>query len=192
MNAIKKTIGGVSALVALAVVVGLNMGGCGGVADPAAEKQFMQVLGETTVTVFPTCVREGKQLRDDADSAARIRAFLEDENLAKAVRSDVHVPITSEWGMNQARMFRDSAADFAAFVKANPIDTEYAVMAEYLFGKSEAGGVHVYVVRKDGVIAYGSLWNSHQKVFSDVSPRTVDECTDVLLAGLRVDLEQAE
>lgn len=184
--------GGIAAVCLLAVGVGLTLlmgGSCKGAADPAAEKVFMSKLGHTSVTVFPTGVRESKDFRYNAAAADALADFLTEQKLATVTRSDHDVPITSKWGINEAKMFKGSAKDLADYVKAHPISTDYAMMAEYLMGgNGKAVGVHVYVVTKDGVIAYGSLWNSHQKAFSSVDPKTVEDCTKVLLKGLPVDL----
>jgi hypothetical protein len=159
--------------------------GCASVEDPEARARLDEHLGRTTMSVHPAFVRRGKANGHDDASAARLAAFLREEGLAEAEAVSARVPITGEWRRNQARMLEDSARQFAAFVGERPPETSYALLAEYLMGSEHAGGIHVYVVDRRGRIAFVALLNSHHDVFRDRSPRTVEECTEVLEELLR-------
>jgi len=166
----------------LCAVVALVHGGCGGIVDEAAEKQFKQDLGTTSITVFPAAVRRDK-VSYDPNAARQLGDFLKERKLADATVSDADVPLTGPWHANEAKMWRESAAALAAYVKDHPIQTQYAVLPEYLFlgGKGTVGGVHVYVVDKDGRVAAGALLNSHHRPFADAKPKTVEDCTALLI-----------
>jgi hypothetical protein len=167
----------------------LVVGGCGGIVDKPANARLREKIGNTSVTVFPAFVREGRQAKYDADAAGAIGDLLTEESLAAVTVSDAEVPITSKWGMNQAKMFRGSAADFSTYVRDNPVETEYALLPEYLIGgRGTPVGVHLYLVDAEGVVAYAFLNNSHHKVFTDVNPKTPDDCTAIVLSNLRGDL----
>ncbi len=179
-------------LAGLCVTAALAMGGCGGLVDEQADQLFHERIGNMSITVFPAFVRDGEEHRYSVSAARDIAAFLTDEKLAPAGVSDAEVPVTSKWGMNQARMFRDSLADFSAYVKEHPIETDYALLPEYLFGgRGAVGGVHVYLVGADGVCAYAVLLNSHHEAFNDVNPQTVPDCTRLVLNVLRDELKPA-
>ena len=162
----------------------LTAGGCGSGADPAAEKMLLQNVGKTSVTVFPAVVRRQTVSYDD-NASVKLTEFLNTAGLADATASDRHVPITGPWRHNPARMLRESAKEFAAYVRANPIGTRYALLPEYLFGPTEAGGIHAYVVDADGTVAFQVLLNSHWEEFSKAKPKTADDCTAVLIDVLR-------
>ena len=49
-------------------------------------------------------------------AASTIGDFLTQNGLATVTVAAAEVPITSQWGMNQAKMFKDSAADFSAYI----------------------------------------------------------------------------
>ena len=176
-------------------LIGITLGttllsGCKGIVDDQAEQALLASLGDTSVTVFPAFVREGKDHRYDAAAAASIGQFLTDEGLASVTLANQEVPITGSWRMNQAKMLRESAADFAVYIKAHPAETEYVLLPEYLIGGSGAvGGIHCYVLDKDTRVAFGVLLNSHWDVFADANPKTVEDCTDVLTAVLAERLE---
>jgi hypothetical protein len=75
---------------------------------------------------------------------------------------------------------------FGAAVKANPPDEEYAAITEYLAGRDGAvGGIHLYVVRRDGSRAFGCLLNSHYREFKRVWPKNTAQATGVLVTWLR-------
>jgi hypothetical protein len=158
------------------------MGGCGSPIDPAAESQFKQALGHTSITVFPAVIRTEK-IAYDAAAAQRLGQFLKDQGLAEATVANADVPITGGWSYNEAAMWRQSAAALADYVKKHPIATAYAMLPEYLgvTGKNPVGGVHLYVVDKDGQIVSGIQLNSHFKSFAEMDPKTADDCTALLM-----------
>jgi hypothetical protein len=171
---------------ALGSTLVLLIGGCGGIIDEQAERTLMDTLGDTSIAVFPAFVRDGQQARYNADAARQIGQFLTGEKLAAATVSQAQVPITSQWGMNQAKMLRASAADFTAYVQAHPIQTDYALLPEYLIGgQGVVVGVHCYVVDEGGKVAFAVLLNSHHQTFADAQPKNVEDCTEVLIQVLR-------
>jgi len=169
------------------------VGGCQGITDPAAKQVLMEKLGDTSVTVFPAFVRKGGENTYAPDAAATIAEFFKNDELADAVVRDQEVSITGPWHHNQARMLRESAEAFAAHLEQNPVETEYALFPEYLFGgRGDVGGIHCYVLNKAGVVAYAVLLNSHHKPFAEAAPKTIDDCTAVLIDVLRKSLEPAQ
>jgi len=179
-------------LLILGATLALSVGGCGGIIDEEAEALLYERLGQTSITVFPTFVREGQQQRYDPNAARAIGEFLTQEELATVTVSAAEVPITSQWGMNQAKMFRRSAADFSAYVRANPPESDYALLSECLIGgRGVVVGVHLYLVDAEGAVACAFLCNSHHKVFSDVNPKTVDDATIIVINKLRETLAPA-
>ncbi|MCO6439158.1 MAG: hypothetical protein J5J06_18870 [Phycisphaerae bacterium] len=161
----------------------LLLSGCQTGINPNAAEALRRDLGNTTVTVFPAYWR-GPETYDDA-SAAKIAEFLNATDLAKATASDRHVPITGPWRHNQARMLRTSAKEFGEYVRTHPIGTSYALLPEYLGGKTEAVGIHAYIVDAKGAVAFQVLLNSHWAEFSKARPVTSDDCTAVLIDVLR-------
>jgi hypothetical protein len=162
--------------------------GCAGPVDRTANASFKQAIGATTMTVFPAYVRRGDEVAYDSSAAEQIGAFLEDERLATPTYSEEKVPIGTPWRINQARMLRESAAAFAAYLAEHPVETEYALLPEYLGGSRDFGGVHSYIVDAQNRLAYVFLQNSHWPIFQDVSPKTTNDCTEILIRVLRLDL----
>ena len=177
-------------LAAVVSAVGFSSWGCGGITDSQAQQWLMGNLGNTTVTVFPAFSRRGKTPAYEDRAALEIAAFLESDGLAEPTVSNARVPITGPWHGNQAKMLRESAQSFVTYLSENPVETEYALLPEYLFGRSEAGGVHCYIVDRDGKIAHAVLLNSHHMPFSKATPKTAEDCTKVLIGVLRGSLKR--
>ena len=150
---------------------------------------FLASIGKTSITVFPAVVRRSTITYDDSASA-KLAEFLNTSGLADANASNRRVPITGPWRMNQARMWRESAKEFGEYVRVNPIGTRYALLPEYLGGKTDAGGIHAYVVDAEGTVAFQILLNSHWEEFSKAKPKTADDCTAVLIDVLRERLKR--
>lgn len=180
-----------AAIVAGALLV--TLAGCGSVVDPGAEQQFMTHLADASITVFPAYVRNGADHHYAAPAAAAIAECLTECNLGRVAVSDDEVPITSQWGVNQSRMFRESVADFVAFLGEHPVDTDYALLPEYLIGGGgKVVGVHTYVLASDGTCAYAIGLNSHHQAFNDVNPQSPDDCTTIIINVLRAELQAAQ
>lgn len=166
--------------------------GCQFPVDRVAKGAFWGGLGKTSITVFPAFVRHGNEASYDRAAAERIGAFFDDKNLAEVTLSDAQVPTTGSWHHSQPRMLGESAEAFAAYVKEHPVATEFALLPEYLMGRSRAGGIHCYVVDAQSRLAYVVLRNSHWPIFAEVDPKSVDDCTEVLVRVLEDELLPAE
>lgn len=179
-------------IVGSGLIVGLNLAGCGGVVDEEAEARFRNRLGETSITVFATLVRAGEACEYDRESARQIAAYFADHGLASVQPADAQVPLDTEWGMNQARMYRDSALGFGEWLKENPVDTDYALLAEYLLSRNgTVMGIHAYLLEAGGTPAFGVGRNSHHAEFQAVNPQNVGDCTTVLLRALENELDES-
>ncbi len=181
-------------LVGACGLAALSMGGgCGSVIDPDAEKQLLARRGAMSVTVFPAFLRTGGQPQYDDAAAAMLKSAVEDARLATAVVTDAHVPLSGKPGFNQARMLRESLAEFGEWVRSHPIQTDYAMLPEYLVdGRGRGIGVHLYVVTPDGTCAYALGLNSHHEPFRRVNPQNAADCTRIVIDVMRDELAVKE
>jgi hypothetical protein len=174
-------------VLALAAAGLLLLPGCTGIVDPDAHKALLARQGRMSITVYPAYVRRRPATYDDA-SAERLAEFLRADGLAEATATDEHVPIPGPWHASQPTMLRESAEAFAAYLREHPGSTDYALLPEYLFGgRGVPVGIHGYVLTADGTVADVVLLNSHWSAFSDADPRTVADCTEILIGVLRDD-----
>lgn len=172
---------------ALLALVPLLAVACGGVFDEEAQAAFRARLGSVSFTVYPAFTRSPTGNGWDDASAGRLAAAITEAGCGTATAADAHVPITGEVHMNQARMWKESAAEFGAWIVAHPPATEYAILPEYIGvpATKEAGGIHAYVVDRTGKLIDGVLLNNHQEVFSSAHPRTAEDCAGVLVTVMR-------
>ncbi len=187
-----KLICGRRLVLVLSTAVFAALAGCAGWIDRQARSEFLRSLGQTSITVFPAFIREGPRGSYDERAAAEIAAFLKGERLADASAAIGQVPIDQPWHRNQARMLRESAQAFSAYLRAHPTGTQYALMAEYLTGgKRRVVGIHCYVVKANGTPAAAFLLNSHHKAFSRAKLKEPADCTAVVIQVLRDTLKPA-
>jgi hypothetical protein len=165
---------------------------CSGIFDEQEQQAFRARLGSVSFTVYPAFVRGVKDNTWDDASAVRLATAIADSGCGLATASDVHVPITGEVHMNQARMWKESAAEFGAWIAAHTPATDYAILPEYIGvpATKEAGGIHAYVVDREGKLVDGVLLNNHQEVFSSAHPRTAEDCSAVLMTVMREEWAQ--
>ena len=172
-------------------LIALTAGGCDyKMTDP--ERGFVRSLGTATVTVYPAYLRLGADGEHHAGSAEQLAKFLADDKLAVATVSTDEPPLTAKLQMNQSKMFLESLASFQAYIREHPIQTDYAMMAEYLKGgrTGNAGGVHVYVVDKNGNNALAFLSNDHFPEFNSRPSVTPEECCEIAIAGIRKHIQE--
>jgi len=170
-----------------ALTVLLVAGACGSPIDDEVRESFRARLGSTSFTVYPAFLRSPAGNGWDDASAARLAAALLEDGRGQAAVSEARVPITGEVHMNQARIWRESAAEFGAWIAAHPPETDYAILAEYIGvpAETQAFGVHAYVVDRSGKLVDGVLLNSHHEGFAAAHPRSAAECTELLVTVMR-------
>ena len=171
---------------------------CSSLVNEKQTEQFFADLGNTSITIYPTYIKRmardelGKPLGHDASNSGyehneteRLAAFLRCECLAQVnVKAD-EVPLGDKWQKTQYGIFKASSRAFADYIAAHPIDTEYAMMAEYAIPGDRVWAVHAYVVNAKGELVWILHLNDHFDVFTDINPKIPADATDVLLEYLR-------
>ena len=157
--------------------------------DSVANVHLRQQSAKTSLTVYPTFVRRMSGFSYVQESAGQIASYFKSCGFGSVKVSEQNPPIAGKTHMIQWQLFQQSLKLFAEYLKANPIDTDYAVLAEYLItpipgGGQAAGGIHCFVIDAEGKVALVVLLNSHHDVFAKAKPKTVEECTAVLIKAL--------
>jgi hypothetical protein len=72
-------------------------------------------------------------------------------------------------------------------VAAHPAaDADYVLLVD-VFGAPErgvVGAVHAMAVTRTGAMAYRGLWNSHQALYKEFRPRSLDDVAEMVAADL--------
>lgn len=188
-----------STIAVLVVVLMMTLQQCnlGGNQKPLAE-----VIQQSSISVFPAVVRTQDGTTYHPLAAAAILQHIQENTDAKVTVVSTEVDMTGtvpEKGY-QFDIFHNSLKRFGEYVKQNPIETDYAMLTDYLIshtpnGGYAAGGIHCYVVNQKGERAYALILNSHHHNFKEGGLRTddgtpeglnemVNRCTNVLLKTL--------
>ena len=150
---------------------------------PGCDKLFQNGLGKINITIFPTIVRSFSWTIYDQSSSKRIGTFFETNNLAKVQYSNKKIDMSKSMSGIQWNLFKKSMSLFADYLKEHPIDTEYALVVEYLVsprrivsprrsGGEAVGGIQCYVLDSSGSNAFSFLLNSHHELFIDAQLKT--------------------
>lgn len=173
-------------------------GGCTGRLEQKLMDDFFASLGNTSITVYPAYIKRhaidasGKPLGYDSDDSGydlveteRLAEFIRCESLAEVTVSSEEVPLDRKWQRTQSGLMQASALAFGEYVAAHPINTEYAMMAEYLIHFDKVWAVHTYVVNARGEVVWLLHLNEHFDVLTRIEPHTPHDGTNVLLNYLR-------
>lgn len=171
---------------------------CSSLVNEKQTEQFFADLGNTSITIYPTYIKKmardelGKPLGYDASNSGyenketeRLAAFLRCECLAQVKVKADEVSLGGKWQKTQYGIFKASSRAFADYVAAHPIDTEYAMMAEYAIPNDRVWAVHAHVVNAKGELVWILHLNDHFDVFTEINPKIPADATDVLLQYLR-------
>jgi hypothetical protein len=169
--------------------------------DGTAEASFRERLGETSITVFPTVVRDSQGSSYSQASRATVAEFLVTNQLASATESDDQVDLSASAGPTQHDLFKQNMALFAQYLEANPVTTEYALLVECLVtptrsSREAVGGIQCYILDGKGRNAFSFLMNSHHRLFNEANLKVektgnearealIDRSTRVVLESLR-------
>ncbi len=147
--------------------------GCWWYVTPEAQRRFQARPQKPTITVYPVHVAlRGKVTQGDFRLGREVVSWLNAQQLAEASFGHPGVPIAVQWHRNQAKMAEESAKAFGTWVQQAQIATDYALLVEILCNGEETKvlGVHFYLAEKSGLLADGSLTNSHWEEFKRINP----------------------
>jgi hypothetical protein len=171
----------------LCLIVPVILSGCWSYVNKDAMQSFNNSKDLISVTVYPVNIFNGSEMKHDSELAGTVVNFLQKENLAKPILGTVNHTYPFKWGMNQAKMSKQSAEAFATQVKNDNIQTDYALLVELLTPPNENPviGVSYYLVDKTGRIANGTLSNSDWEDFRAVNPLNRRDGVELALIMLK-------
>jgi hypothetical protein len=163
-------------------------------------RQFYHSLKEKGITVFVGVAKNDDGTTYHLASRDTIASFFQDRGVLSVHLADQEVGLEGLEGINgQWALFERSMSLFSDHLKANPIDSGYALMAEYVADEA----IHViqcYILDSDGEDAFSFLLNSHHKLFADAQREMAAETiesrdelirkgTGVIIKGLQYQLD---
>jgi hypothetical protein len=130
-----------------------------------------------TVAIYPVRVSNDKVA---AAEAARLAERLNGDALltARAVESDWRIAV-GPW-RNEQKALWQLADGFAAEIRRNPPDADYALVAEYITQGRRMYAVHFVVCDREGRIVIADFQNQHHPDFQNIEPKSRDDCGRVV------------
>lgn len=138
-------------------------------------------LADATITVLPTAWSGPA----DAAGAQRLAAAVKTGLACKtttAVATKLEVPASS----NQQKRLWDLASSLRASLARQPIDTDYALVADIgLDGEGKHGLVNMVLVTKAGEVVVADFQNDQHPLFQQLAPKTLADGERLAVERLR-------
>jgi len=129
----------------------------------------------TQIAIYATCIGEERS----TESAARLAASAAQQLGCKAIKADKQVSFQRQPTGNEQKLLWDLARAFRDHLRANPADSNYAMLAEYFInpaGGQMAGAVHFVVCEKSGDWVLVDFQNSTHEDFQRIAPKSIEDC----------------
>ena len=147
--------------------------------DAVAEKLFLSRLGKATVTVFPAVVRRPNGASHDLATRDALVKLVGTEGAGKPKASETKVDLGPIKGQVQWDVYRSSLTHFVKHLRTHPVDTEFAVLVEFLISPEGSGGeavraIHCFILDAQRRNAASFLMNSNHGPFQRAQLRVAD------------------
>lgn len=139
-------------------------------------------LAQATVAVFPVLLLDGVT----AEGGAALARELADRKLCRAEAVAEARTIEINPNPNEQRRLWDLARGFRDSLRADPVDADYALIAEYVL-KGENGPahtVHWVLCEADGDWVIVDFQNDHHPDFQKIDPHGLDTCNELVVTRL--------
>jgi hypothetical protein len=150
------------------------------------EVELARVLPSKRLLILPVAML-GPRVTYDTQGAASIAQQAREIRVARAIATTDSVVLPFEPQPNEAAILWSRFKALAEHVSAQPVgDVDYVMLVDVLGpanGRTVAA-VHVMVVTARGEMAYRRLWNSHQPLFKEFRPATLDDVARMVVTDL--------
>jgi hypothetical protein len=147
--------------------------------EQTAMKQRLEKLkaGVKTaqIAIYATCIGE----EHSTESAARLATLAAQQFGCKAIKVDKQVSFQRQPTGNEQKLLWDLSRAFRDYLRVNPADSNYAMLAEYFInpaGGQTAGAVHFVVCEKSGDWVLVDFQNSTHEDFQRIAPKSIEDC----------------
>ena len=153
------------------------------------ERELLRTLPGRRVLILPVAVL-GRSVRHEPAASVAIAAQLraKDRGIASAATDSLVLPFEPQ--PNELAILWSRFHALADSVAAHPqADVDYIVLVD-VFGapdRGSVGAVHVMAVTGTGEMAFRRLWNSHQALYKEVQPRSLDDVVRMVVRGFSSD-----
>jgi hypothetical protein len=147
-------------------------------AELAAMEQRQAVMkrsGQTAkVAVFPVRLSDDEVGKKEADHLAKL---LNTKKLCEAKAVDSPLRVEIQRSRDEQKLLWDLARALQEHIKQNPPEADYALLADYLIGRSgRVRGVHFVICDREGEWVIVDFQNNHWEDFQSIDPKSRDDC----------------
>ena len=134
------------------------------------------------IAVYSTCIGEQR----NTESAARLASLVTQQLGCQAIKVDKSVSFQRQPTGNEQKLLWDLARAFRDYLRANPADSNYAMLAEYFVNPAggPVGAVHFVVCEKSGDWVLVDFQNSTHEDFQQISPKSIEDCDRLIVERL--------
>ncbi|MFO0984524.1 MAG: hypothetical protein U1E76_22830 [Planctomycetota bacterium] len=143
------------------------------------QTRFAKQAKDARLLVFP--VRIAGEL--DAAEAGVLAKLFSEHGLGRAISTDMKPSVEITASSNEQRALWDLARSLHEHLVKNPVDADYAMIAEYVMDRERqrVAAVHFVVCSRAGEWVIVDFQNDHHEDFQAVSPSGVAGCRELLL-----------
>jgi len=155
-------------------------------AEQAAMEQRLENLKtsvkSTQIAVYATCIGDKR----NNESAAHLASLVAQRLGCKAIKVDKPVSLQRQPTANEQKLLWDLARAFQDYLRANPVDSDYAMLAEYFINPAggPASAVHFVVCEKSGEWVLVDFQNNQHEDFQRISPKSIEDCDRLIVERL--------
>lgn len=150
------------------------------------EAEMLRHLSDRRVVVLPLQII-GRPVRPDTDGARLLAERLRSVGFTRVSVTEESITLPFEPQPNELLTFWTRFKALAAAVAARPrTDADYVLLVD-VFGRPDqgsVGAVHAVAVTANGEMAYRAMWNSHQKLYKEFTPRSIADAAAMVVADI--------
>lgn len=175
-------------LIALAATF-FVLAACSSTVSDEAKRDLEVKMTESALTIYPVGVLRGTETGTAPAEVGMLVQGLAGAGFREIVPVRQGPNIRLVWKSNHKAMLAQVAKQVREYVKANPIQTDYALYGQYLLRQMDDGesvvGVHWVIADKAGRIAETGIVDSSDPLFVEKHRRVREACTPVLLDSVK-------
>jgi hypothetical protein len=137
-------------------------------------EKFKTNVKTTQIAIYSTCIGEKRIV----ESAARLTLLVAEQLGCKTIKVDKQVSFQRQPTGNEQKLLWDLARAFRDYLRANPADSNYAMLAEYFVNPAggPVGAVHFVLCEKSGDWVLVDFQNSTHEDFQRIAPKNIEDC----------------
>ncbi len=134
------------------------------------------------IAIYSTCIGEER----NTESAAHLASLVAQQLGCKTIKVDKPVSFQRQPTSNEQKLLWDLARAFRDYLRANPADSNYAMLAEYFVNPAggPVGAVHFVVCEKSGDWVLVDFQNNTHEDFQRIAPKSIEDCDRLAIERL--------